>query len=159
MENKVIKTILFVINVLPVAVIVYAFYVIPMWIIGDFKFAGFASFLVAEFHLSGNMARIHKKLWNRWDGFGGPGVIILRTKPIIENNNNEYLKSIRKHELEHARQFFVLGIFQPLFYFLFSVIIFVSCKFLNAYFDNPFEISARRAESNIEVGKDRWPWW
>lgn len=81
--------------------------------------------------------------------------------------SERYDKLIR-HESRHCVQQYVLGIFFPVVYIIISIIIWICAKDNHAYYDNPFEIDARRYagqrahfdNKRWTLGPyDRWPWW
>lgn len=151
--------------ILPAWILMWLFYVLPMWLIfRDLVFVRWADFLVAEFELATeNLEPWFAKLWRGWIGFGGPGVII--RKVIWDEASRE---RTRKHELTHVQQQYRWGLlFYPAYLFV-SVWIWIFMRDLHSYYDNPFEVEARRAAGQqVKIRKsqwrdgiaDRWAWW
>ncbi len=75
--------------------------------------------------------------------------------------------STETHEERHVIQQMILGVLQPVMYFLSSVWLWLFRRDLHSYYDNPFERDARRAagqEEDIPRSRwpnpnDRWSWW
>lgn len=72
------------------------------------------------------------------------------------------------HETAHCYQWFSLGLLFPLVYILESVRVYFLEKKLHSYYDNCFEIEARKcAGQPVEIPRtqwkdgptDRWAWW
>jgi len=72
------------------------------------------------------------------------------------------------HEQEHRVQFYKYGILFPFLYIFESIKIFFFNKNLHSYYDNVFEIAARKAAGQMvkipkavwaQGPKDRWMWW
>ncbi len=101
---------------------------------------------------------LQKKMLNKWAGF----CIGLCVFYVDERERNN--ETTRDHERVHVNQQLKLGIFEPIFYGLFCVVIFLGCN-IHAYYTNPFELDAKiKAGQIIEIDKlhpkdgDRWPW-
>jgi len=104
-----------------------------------------------------------KKFENRgWLGFSLGNNIIL--KDIDSGRQGRTLK----HENKHCHQAYVLGIFYYLVYILECLWIFCFVLERHSYYDNWFEIEARKyAGQQINIlksqwkdgPKDRWAWW
>lgn len=80
--------------------------------------------------------------WQAWAGHAIGNVIVM---------NEKYLekKKFLMHELKHVDQMMILGIFQPIIYGLCYVGIKLGCLGSDPYYDNPFEIDARRYAGQI----------
>ena len=72
------------------------------------------------------------------------------------------------HERTHCRQQFKFGIFFPILYILESLRIFFFVKDAHSYYDNCFEVEARKNAGQmvkiprslwIHGPEDRWIWW
>jgi len=71
------------------------------------------------------------------------------------------------HESRHVKQQMIFGILSPFLYFLISIFIFCFMRNLHSYYDNPFEVDARRfAGQRVKIPReawgdpnDRWAWW
>lgn len=78
-----------------------------------------------------------RKMWSAWAGQTIGNVVV-----ICELHAKDSV--VLNHEMAHVRQCMMLGIFQPLFYALSYVAIKLGCSNAHPYYDNPFEIDARR---------------
>ena len=83
------------------------------------------------------------KSWTKHAGQTFGNVIVLRYDPDTDRG-----RATLRHEQEHVRQFMVLGIFQPILYQLVSLGL-RFCRHAHPYYDNPFEIDARRAAGQV----------
>ena len=158
---------------LPATILVWFFYVIPLWGFGYIEYDGSADFLIAKFRLAKGV-NWYSKLWDRWWGWSGPCVLI------IHHNVSDGTEMTRTlvHEIRHCKQQFVFGAVHYPLYFLCSLIIWITWKLtslvgltwmdnVHPYIDNPFERDARHAAGQPVVipreewgdPKDRWPWW
>jgi len=118
---------------IPITILVWVLYILPLWALGWIKCRGWGGFAVIEFRVV-ERDTWYYRAWRRWGGWSGPQVILL----IADN------PEVRAHELRHCDQQFVLG---PFFYWLYAMYWFVIWIFLpskSPYYDNPFEIDARR---------------
>lgn len=151
---------------LPATVLVWVFYVLPMWLIArDLKFVEWYDFLVADFVLAKEgVEPWHAKLWRDWAGWSGPCVMLRKPE-----GNEAWDRRTRIHEHTHCLQQFRWGLLYYPAYFLASVWIWLfGGKTKNAYYDNPFEREARReAGQTVDIPpdqwmdgpRDRWAWW
>ena len=88
--------------------------------------------------------------WSRLSGLCIGNVVILDASDMnVDNFDDHSVKIILIHELEHVRQCMTLGIFQPILYGLFSMVIYFFLKKSDYYWSNPFEVEARRAAGQI----------
>lgn len=106
-----------------------------------------------------------KKLFSGrgWAGFSiGNNVILLEY-----SDSDRHLRTF-KHEREHCLQQYCWGILFFPVYLLSSVYVYLMYPDLHSYYDNPFEVQARRsAGQNVKIPKenwadgsnDRWIWW
>lgn len=76
-------------------------------------------------------------LWERWAGHTIGNVVVLKSFP-------EEKPVILTHEQKHVDQCMRLGIFQPIFYAMNMLSIKLGCSGSDPYYDNSFEIDARR---------------
>jgi len=74
-----------VIWLLPATVLVWLFYVLPMWLIaGDLVFVRWAQYGVAEFVLADKALEAwHVRLWRDWAGWAGPCVFVWKGDPHV----------------------------------------------------------------------------
>lgn len=96
-----------------------------------------------------NESKMPDWLKNMWKGWGGQTigqVVVVRYSP---ENGGEHLL---EHELDHVRQCLVLGPFQPIAYFVTSMLIAIALPECDPYHDNPFELNARlAADKKLDV--------
>ncbi len=85
---------------------------------------------------------------------------------VVDTEGDEWGRTIL-HENTHCRQAYVLGVLFYPFYILESVRIWLFVKEEHSYYDNEFEIQARKAAGqSVKIPKsmwadpnDRWIWW
>jgi hypothetical protein len=161
--EKILTTIGFV-WALPVVLLSWLFYVLPFWALGYMRWDGWASFLVAQFLVSTEKNNWFTRAWKKWAGMSLSAVIVLKMDP---DDYPRYVRT-RDHELQHAKQSFMFGIFHPIGYVGHSALIWLFQKDKHAYLDNWFERDARRAAGQLvdiprdqwmQGPDDRWPWW
>jgi len=158
-------SIIFFIWQLPITILTWVFYILPFWALGYIQYRTIESHGVVRFALT-KKRNWYTKLWKDWWGWSGPYVIILR------NNHKSPIQFQRAvtHELTHCEQMRQWGFIFPFLYLGASLYIYIARKELHSYFDNPFEIEARRtAGQKIKIDKkywgygtdsqDRWSWW
>lgn len=116
-------------RLIPVALIVWSFYVLPFWLLGWIYPAhrrnGYFVFLVK--HKKGPMW--WQRYWEKWAGHALPFAVIVR---------HTFSEKLLKHEGRHVDQWYVLGT-------LFPVVYGVLLPFYG-YHDHPLERDARKAE-------------
>ena len=83
------------------------------------------------------------KKWTRWGGHTIGQVVVMRYNPDTDKG-----RVTLRHEQEHVHQCMVLGIFQPILYGL-AYLGLKFCRHAHPYYDNPFEIDARRAAGQV----------
>jgi hypothetical protein len=147
---------------LPMTIIIWAFYVLPLWAFGCIKWDGWQSYLIARFTLV-NDDGWYARAWRDWAGWGGPCVILLK-----EGADPSWDSITEAHEERHCVQQFLLGpTFYPA-YFFDSLALWIFFSKRHAYLDNIFERDARRYAGQPVVidpsgwpqgEDDRWPWW
>jgi hypothetical protein len=81
--------------------------------------------------------------WRSWGGHTIGNVVVMKSDVVSDRG-----KILLRHEQEHVHQCMVLGIFQPIIYGL-AYIGLKFCRHAHAYYDNPFEIDARRAAGQV----------
>lgn len=91
---------------------------------------------VNEEKIPGWLGRLY---WNRWAGHAIGNVVVVKF-----DVDSEHGLVILKHEQEHVHQGMVFGPFMPFLYGLNSLCI-LCCRNAHPYYDNSFEIDARRA--------------
>ena len=111
-----------------------------------------------------NEGWFYKKVFEArgWVGFSCGSCIFIK-----DVNNIRWGRTI-KHEVKHCHQQYMWGVFFPLIYIIDSFIIWFFIKEQHSYYDNCFEIQARKhADQDINIPRnqwsnglnDRWSWW
>lgn len=77
------------------------------------------------------------RAWTGWAGHAIGNVVVMTRDPKED-------ASTLVHEKKHVNQCMRLGIFQPIMYGLIMLAIKLGCTDSDPYYDNPFEIDARR---------------
>lgn len=150
---------------LPATIFVWTFYIFPAWALKWIRFDGSPELLVAAFVVRKHKAHPwYSKYWEDWSGWSGPCVVITKEDP---DDNLRYKRTL-KHELRHCQQQFLFGVFHYPLYALASIAIWVAYPDLHPYYDNPFEVDARKAAGQVvhipkshwgKSAKKRWNWW
>lgn len=83
-----------------------------------------------------------KRMWMGWGGHAVGNVVVINENAIMNAR-------ILVHEQKHVDQMMRLGIFQPIIYGLCYVGIKLGCPGSSPYYDNPFEVDARRHAGQI----------
>ena len=83
-----------------------------------------------------------KNFWASWAGHAIGNVVVMNEKYL---DKPKYLM----HEQKHVDQMMCLGIFQPIIYGLCYLEIRLGCQGSHPYYDNPFEVDARRHAGQI----------
>lgn len=81
--------------------------------------------------------------WASWAGQAIGNVIVVRY-----NLDTDKGKATLRHEQEHVHQYMMLGVLMPIIYGA-AYLGLRSCRYANPYYDNPFEIDARRAAGQV----------
>ena len=82
--------------------------------------------------------------WKHWSGHTVGNVVVLNGNPDTHRG-----RITLRHEQEHVRQGMALGIFLPVLYFIAYTSLKAGCRHSHPYYDNPFEIDARRAAGQV----------
>lgn len=161
--KKFVLSLLGFIWLLPITILVWLFYVLPLWCLGYIRYIGMIDSFVWHFEVNQDKSNWYTKLWRDWAGWSGPCVIITK-----KSNNLFFNARTIVHELRHCHQQFAFGPFFYLAYILTSAFIWLFQKNKHAYHDNPFERDARaKAFQPVDIPRqmwmhgpdDRWPWW
>lgn len=142
---------------LPIGLLVWSLYILPLWATRQIKYIGKAAPLVLEYELTDSV-NFYTKLWEGWIGTSLPFAFIRvsmnrikkrypRADPVILK---EEMRKLKLHELHHNWQHETYG---PYFYTVYGLysgwIIFSNLwrdKNRDWHWDNPLEIAARAAE-------------
>ena len=117
-------------------------YVLPLWALGWYTYLSTTGDALV-WMLSDSSPGWFKKLWSPWVGQTIGNVIVIRFKPDTDRG-----RVALKHELHHVKQFMKLGVFLPVLYAL-AYAGLCTCSHAHPYYDNPFEIDARRAAGQV----------
>lgn len=173
MQNKALKLtfeILGFLWLLPATILVWLFYVLPLWALGEIKYEGKAATFIWVFENPISSSWYDKK-WKKWAGWAGPCVYIYKkytpdmfNRPVSSQELKMYEAVTRTHEVRHCVQQFLFGVFHYPFYFLSSAYIVISNLWKkqkdrkHAHLDNIFEVDARKAAGQqIYIPQERWP--
>lgn len=143
-KNKFLLHLLGAIWVFPATILVWLFYILPLWLIWkDLEFKGWYEPFIAQFQLSNyKLEPWHARRWKDWYGVGLPCAFIY--KDLETTADDIYSLKTCRHESRHCKQWFVFGIFFYLFYLIESI--FQKMKGMDPYRDNRFEVDARAHE-------------
>jgi len=151
-------------GLLPGTLLVWLGYILPAWKLRWIRFDDRPAPFVWSFVLRSRAPDFYHRYWEDWMGWSGPCVIITKQDP---SDSDRYARTLQ-HELEHCRQQFRFGIvFYPLYALMFGII-YVMYPDLHPYYDNPFEVGARKAAGQrVKITRDDWtlwrgqrnPWW
>lgn len=114
-------------------------YVLIFSIFGWYKYAGAYGDALLWRLVIEKTPKWLNKLWLGWGGHTIGNVVVMR----IDHESDRGKVTLR-HEQEHVYQFMILGIFLPIIYGA-TYLGLKSCRNAHPYYDNPFEIDARRA--------------
>jgi hypothetical protein len=81
--------------------------------------------------------------WKRWGGHTIGNVVVMKYDPDSDRG-----RITLRHEQEHVHQCMTLGILQPIAYYV-AYFALKTCRYSHPYYDNPFEIDARRAAGQV----------
>jgi hypothetical protein len=81
--------------------------------------------------------------WRHWAGHTVGNIVVLN-----DNLDTHRGRITLRHEQEHVRQGMVLGVFLPVLYAL-AYLGLKFCRYAHPYYDNPFEVDARRAAGQV----------
>jgi hypothetical protein len=84
-----------------------------------------------------------KAAWRHWAGHAIGNVVVLNS-----GTDTVHGQLCLRHEQEHVHQCMVLGPLLPVFYFT-AYLGLKFCSHAHPYYDNPFEIDARRAAGQV----------
>ena len=149
---------------LPINILIWLFWFLPMYKKGTFEDVWWRW---DDWSLNwdvSNESEFYKKAMKGWWGFViGCNIVFVDYFPKIEKDKRHII-----HESCHVLQNYMFNILFYPAYILCSLYIWVFQKGKHAYYDNPFEIWARRsAGQNTKIDRenwaqgpnDRWPWW
>ena len=115
-----------------------AIYALFCWTLGWYQWYGLRDCALVWTIDLDRAPRWFLKLWSGWAGHTVGNVVVLKTDPSMNKG------LILTHEQKHVDQCMRLGIFQPIMYGLSMAVIKLGCSGSDPYYDNPFEIDARR---------------
>lgn len=132
---------------LPMTILVWAVYVLPLWLFRQISYDCVMDGSIIVFRLNKERKNWYTNLWASWAGWSGPCVVIHKQyTPEID-------RIVLTHESRHCWQQFCFG---PLHYPLYGLIFVCFWAFTDKdpYVDNPFEVDARKHEKEAAKG-----WW
>lgn len=122
-------------------------YVLTFQALKWYKFCGIFDNAIVWKVNEDKMPKVLQVAWQNWLSHCLGNVIVLKKDPASKS-----AKSALLHSQEHVRQCMVLGVFQPILFILFSLVIKIALNKLHYYFSNPFELEARRvSHQTIDV--------
>lgn len=147
---------------LPATILVWLFYILPLVVSGEIGLvAWYKRGFIMQFVVLHDETW-YSRLWRDWYGWSGPCVMICRfLEP--EARERTFL-----HELEHCKQQFRWGLLFYPAYIVSSIWILLFRRNKHSYYDNPFEVAARKAAGQrLDIppsqwsggSDDRWIWW
>lgn len=134
----------------PITLVCFVFYVLPCWAMKWYEYIGYHD-IVWAWKIREEAPEWMHKLWKGWAGHCVGNIVVVIERP----EKSQYAGVIMTHEQQHAVQCMRLGVFQPIMYFLNKLVIRYACKNSHPYFDNPFEIDARRGAGQVIDYKKR----
>jgi len=145
---------------LPVTILVWLTYILPLWAVGEIKYEGRPHRFIWVFENPISPLSKYDRLWKKWSGWSGPCVYIYKKHDGPEGPL--YDAVTRKHELKHCADQFNWGIFFYPAYLVSSA--WVGIKNLwnkdkkHMYINNYFEKRARKeAGQHVNIPRDKWP--
>jgi len=162
---RLLLRVLIVVWQLPVTILIWFFYLLPLIIAREIEFVGWERPLIARFRIISKHSW-WRRMWTDWAGCALPHAIIHRS----DLSKTTTARTIR-HEIRHCHQMFVFG---PFFYPLYGLC--TACLWVyhtldeevHPYFDNLFEQDARRHAGQLTTPPHGcWPkgpddfqdWW
>lgn len=123
---------------MPMTLVIWLFYVLPLWMLEQIKYEGALDFLIVKFVLVEHN-NWYTRAWSKWAGWSGPCIVV------YANHKGVDVARILKHEYRHCQQQFVFGWTH---YILYALVFVFLWAFTNKdpYFDHPFEVDARKHE-------------
>lgn len=156
-----IKLILKQLWVLPTNIVGWIFYFLPQYIRGVFEKVTIQKDGIIKWDINNNSSFYKKMINKKWWGYViGSNVIFI---DLISAEDETKIK----HEEAHIMQNYIFGPFFYPIYILLSLYVLIFKREKHSYYDNPFELQARKsAGQQINIPKeywkdgpnDRWPW-
>ena len=131
---------------LPVTILPFLFYILPLWLLGKYELIGWderAWFWRVDPGKLGSswLDNLIRDKWQGWSGSTLGSVVVVRAP---SGPDDAWYRLTVIHEKEHVLQIMKLGILQPIIYFVIVLVGRFICENANGYYDNIFEIDARR---------------
>jgi len=153
---KILFTVLGHIWMLPNTILSTAVFLV-LYALGWACYAGRFGYALKFVTVPGKWLHEHMGQWVGW-AFG-PCIL-------VKHEFAQHERTLR-HEERHVIQQMVFGILQPVLYVLISVFIWCFLMDRHSYYDNPYEIDARKAAGQpMQIlfwrwrnPRDRWAWW
>jgi hypothetical protein len=148
---------------LPVSILVWLFYILPLWATSHIRYEKRLSPIVLLFRVNKEKTCWYARSWQKWWGCSLPHTLILHW-----DIPDKYIDGVISHEFDHEHKWENWGIFFTPAYWGATIFIWLFQKNKHAYLDNPFERSARKAAGElVDIPRERWmdgpndrfPWW
>jgi hypothetical protein len=117
-------------------------YVVPCRIMGWYKWYGVCGDALVWTVNNDKIPAWLTNYWKKFSGHASGQVVVLKHPPDLK-------EITLRHEQQHVLQTLRLGLFWPVFYYGSMAAIKFGCPQSDAYYDNPFEIDARRAAGQV----------
>lgn len=133
----------------PITLLGFLFYIGPLWFLKRYRYVGWNGtawrwdFEPKKHFYQGKLDKFLDRQWRKWSGSTVGNLVVAKTV------RGRVRQVTVDHENVHVRQAMVLGPFMPVLYG--ASWLFIRCFLRNAdpYYDNPFEIDARRGADQI----------
>jgi len=134
----------------PVTLICFVAYVLPLWMLRRYRFYKWDEVAWIWNYRSGErytwLDKFLDARWKRWSGHSLGNIIVTCD---IENREESSRLRLLVHEKEHTHQTMRLGVFQLVLYGLNYAVARWVLRNVNGYYDNIFEIDARRRAGQL----------
>lgn len=143
-----VKRVLGVIWASPITLVCSLFYALPFLAMGWYKSEGIIGDAWVLTTVENKLPGLLKKYWSKWAGHAMGNLVVLKK---FDPSSRQSVTTLT-HEMCHVHQCMLLGVFQPILYGACILAGNVLQKFMgeyDAYYDNPFEIHARRTAGQV----------
>lgn len=132
----------------PITLVCALFYVLPFVALGWYKSLGVIGDALVFVTNFDKMPNFLQKAWSKWAGHTLGNLVVMKN---LDITNKQHMTTLT-HEMVHVRQCMLLGVFQPILYgacILAGKVLQKCIGDYDAYYDNPFEIHARRVAGQV----------
>lgn len=134
----------------PITIVCFLFYVLPCWVMGWYEYIGWRDNCWL-WKVKMQAPEFMHRMWKGWAGHCVGNIVVMVESP----DASKRFQIVLVHEQQHVRQCMRLGIVQPILYYANRLAITWACKNSHSYYDNPFEIDARRGAGQYVDYKQR----